>query len=209
MARAGRFTALALAIVVAGCVAEAPDHPRGGVAGASAALPPMRWDHRPKAQSWTKAALAAVAVRDAQLADRVPADIADWCPGYATADKADRRAFWVGLLSALAKHESTWNPAAAGGSGRYIGLLQISPKTARGYGCAAQSAGALKDGAANLACGVRIFAGHVAADGVVTGSGKRGIGRYWGPFNKAAMRGDIAAWTRAQPYCAKGPLRKV
>ena len=207
MARAGKVAAVALVIMVSACVAQAPDRPRGGAAGAGhsaiAALPPMRWDHRPEAQAWTKAALAAVTARDAQLADRVPADIADWCPGYEAAGKDDRRAFWVGLLSALAKYESTWNPGASGGGGRYIGLLQISPKTAGNYGCKAQSAGALKDGAANLACGVRIFAGHVAADGVVAGGGKRGIGRDWGPFKKADMRGEMAAWTRAQPYCVK------
>jgi len=73
----------------------------------------------------------------------VPADIRTYCPGYAGANMADRRAFWAGLFSALAKHESGWNPAAVGGGGQWFGLEQIAPGTARGYGCSAQSGEAL------------------------------------------------------------------
>jgi hypothetical protein len=163
----------------------------------------MRWDHRPDAASWTTAALQAVASHDDVLASRVPADIGAWCPGYAEAGLDDRRAFWVGLMSAVAKHESTWNPRAAGGGGNWIGLMQISPKTARANGCGAQSSGALKDGAANLACAVRVFSRDVARDGVVAGKGNRGFGRQWGPFRKSSKRADMAGWTSAQPYCAK------
>ncbi|MCB6176516.1 transglycosylase SLT domain-containing protein [Rhodobacter sp. Har01] len=170
----------------------------------SGATPPMRWDHRPEAADWTRAALLAVAAQDQALASRVPADIAAWCPGYAKAGLAERRAFWVGLMSAVAKHESGWNPAAAGGGGRWIGLMQISPKTARGHGCAAPSAAALKDGAANLTCAVSIFAEDVARDGVVAGKGNRGLGRDWMPFRKADKRADMAGWTSAQPWCQAG-----
>ncbi|MEZ5796561.1 MAG: transglycosylase SLT domain-containing protein [Paracoccaceae bacterium] len=185
--------------MVAGCV------PAGGApATVPASLPPMRWDHRAEAPGWTAAALSAVSRHDDVLASRVPADIETWCPGYETASLPERRAFWVGMMSALAKHESGWNPAAAGGGGKWIGLMQISPKTARGHGCSAQSAGALKDGAANLDCAVSIFAGDVARDGVVAGGGKRGMGRDWAPFRKGDKRADMAAWTSAQPYCAKG-----
>lgn len=167
-------------------------------------LPPMRWDHRPEAAEWTRAALLAVTEKDSALAARVPDDIAAWCPGYETASLPDRRAFWVGLVSALAKHESTWNPKAAGGGGKWIGLTQISPRTAKAHGCEAQSASALKDGVANLECAVDIFAQDVARDGVVAGKGNRGVGRDWAPFRKAAKRADMAEWTSAQPYCAKG-----
>ena len=206
MARMGSSAILALVVLLSGSGesgAEGAGHLRGKGATATD-LPAMRWDHRPEARAWTGAALAAVAARDSQLASRVPADIATWCPGYESASLADRRAFWVGLMSAVAKYESSWNPKAAGGKGKYIGLMQISTQTARSAGCSAQSAGALKDGSANLACGVRIFASDVARDGVVAGGGKRGIGRDWMPFRKAAKRADMAAWTSAQPYCAKG-----
>lgn len=165
--------------------------------------PPMGWDHRPEAESWTTATLLAVSSKDADLAQSVPNDIAAWCPGYASAAITERRMFWAGLLSKVAKYESSWNPAAAGGGGRYIGLMQISPRTAGNNGCAATSANALKDGAANLQCAVIIMSQQVARDGVVAGSGNRGAGRDWMPFRDRAKRAEIAAWTASQPYCTK------
>lgn len=165
------------------------------------AQPAMGWDASPASAGWTGSTLSAVARYDSVLAGRVPRDIAQWCPAYAKNGLQDRRAFWVGLLSALAKLESGWNARAAGGGGRYIGLLQISPQTARANGCAAGSAAKLKDGAANLMCGTSIMARQVAQDGVVAGNGRRGLGRDWGPFNKASARAGMAGWTARQSYC--------
>jgi len=164
-------------------------------------LPPMRWDHRPEAPVWTQKTLLAVRSNDAVLAGTVPADIGTWCPAYADGSLADRRAFWSGILSALAKHESTWNPKASGGGGRWIGLTQIAPGTARAHGCDATSAGALKDGAANLSCAVEIAASQVGRDNMVAGNGRQGLGRDWAPFRSSEKRADMAAWTRAQTYC--------
>lgn len=164
-------------------------------------LPAMRWDAHPEAASWTASTLSAVAARDRDLAAQVPADIASYCPGYATAPLGARRAFWVGLLSATAKYESSYNPKATGGGGRYVGLMQISPRTAQAAGCEASSTEALKDGTANLECAVQIFAPHVGEDGQVAGNGNRGVARDWGPFKKPSMRAEIAQWTSAQDYC--------
>ena len=164
-------------------------------------LPAMRWDAKPQAADWTRGTITAVAAHDSELALTVPADIATFCPAYPKASLAARRAFWVGLVSATARHESGFNPAAVGGHGKYIGLMQISPRTANHYACTAQSPAALKDGPANLACAVEIFAPHVAADGMVAGNGSRGIGRDWGPFRSKAARADIAGWTSQQSYC--------
>ena len=161
----------------------------------------MGWDRSPQGAGWTGATLAMVARYDSVLAGAVPGDIKAWCPGYAKNGLAERRAFWAGLLSALAKMESGWNPAAAGGGGRYIGLLQISPQTARANGCEARSAATLKDGAANLACGVRIMARQVGQDRVVAGNGRRGLGRDWGPFNKPSARAGMVGSTSRQSYC--------
>jgi hypothetical protein len=164
--------------------------------------PAMRWDHRQEAPQWTGRTLVAVAEEDAKLAGLVPADITTWCPGYPQATMTERRLFWVGLLSALAKHESTWNPRASGGGGKWIGLTQIAPATARQYGCEARSTAALKDGAANLACAVEIMADNVAADRMVSGErGTRGLGRDWAPFRKASKRAEMASWVSAQSYC--------
>ena len=165
------------------------------------ALPAMRWDNAPKASEWTTEALQQVADHDTELTGTVPDDIAVYCPGYAKASKDERRAFWVGLLSATASYESGFNAAAVGGAGRYVGLMQISVPTARLYGCDATSAAGLKDGSANLSCAVDIVAPHVAADGMVAGKGNRGIARDWGPWSKAKTRATIAAWTSQQAYC--------
>jgi hypothetical protein len=183
--------------VLAACVPAKPPAAESFVETA----PPMRWDHRPEAREWTQSTLLAVSAKDPVLASRVPADIEAWCPGYASASVPERRAFWVGVLSSLAKYESTWNPSAAGGGGRWIGLMQISPRSAVGNGCVAQSASALKNGSANLACAVEFMARTVGEDGVVAGRGNRGLGRDWTPMRNGSKRAEMAAWTSAQPYC--------
>jgi hypothetical protein len=130
----------------------------------------------------------------------VPRDIDTWCPAYRTAGREQREAFWVGLLSALAKHESTYRPTAVGGGGRWYGLLQILPGTARGYGCRARTGSALLHGPSNLSCALRIMAKTVRRDGVVS-EGMRGVAADWGPFHSRSKRRDMAEWTRAQTYC--------
>ncbi|MGV8985318.1 MAG: transglycosylase SLT domain-containing protein [Cypionkella sp.] len=165
------------------------------------ALPAMRWDAAPSAANWTQNALLKVADHDDELSSTVPADIEVYCPGYETASHDERRAFWVGLLSATAKYESGFNPKAVGGNGRYVGLMQISLPTAKHYGCEATSAADLKDGTANLSCAVDIIAPHVARDGMVAGKGNRGIARDWGPWSSAKNRAAMAAWTSRQSYC--------
>jgi len=87
-----------------------------------------------------------------------------------------------------------------GGGGRWFGLVQIAPATARGYGCAASSGSMLKDGKANLSCAIRIMARTVSRDGVVS-AGMRGVAADWGPFHSSAKRADMRAWVSTQPYC--------
>jgi hypothetical protein len=165
-------------------------------------VPAMRWDHRPDAERWTRATLAAV--RASGLTEIVPDDIATWCPAYPHAGERDRAAFWAGVLSALARHESTHDPRAVGGGGLYYGLLQILPSTARQYGCDARTGEALKDGPANLQCAVRIAARNIIRDDAVARDDGRnaGIARDWGPMTVASRRAEMAAWTSAQDYCA-------
>ena len=190
---------LAIAVMLAGC-----SDPFAKQTEIVIVPPPMRWDQHPEALVWTRSTMNAVSTKDEVLADRIPADIETWCPGYATASMDDRRAFWVGMLSTVAKYESSWNPAASGGGGRWIGLMQIAPKSAVNYGCAATSVVALKDGTANLQCAVEIASTQVGKDGLVAGNGTRGIGRDWAPLRDAAKRAEMAAWTKAQPYCTAG-----
>jgi len=162
-------------------------------------LPVMAWDHRPEGQDWTEATLAALQAEGAPLLSQVPGDIGHWCPAYVAAGPEQRAAFWAGLLSALARFESTWNPEAVGGGGRWFGLVQISPATARHYGCDADSGGALTDGAANLSCAVEIASETVLRDGVVAAGG--GLAADWGPFTSAEKRGQMQEWVSSQSYC--------
>lgn len=168
-------------------------------------IPAARWDFRSERERWGRAALKALRNHGAALVRETPADVASWCPGYASGDAIQRRAFWVGFLSALAKHESTWNPRAVGGGGLWYGLLQILPGTARGYGCAARSGAELTDGAANLSCAIRILAVTVPRDGVIAQSEPRwsGVAADWGPMRSPAKRQEMANWLRGQDYCQR------
>jgi hypothetical protein len=165
-------------------------------AESSGALPVMQWDHRPEAAEWTEATLDALKSEGAVLASTVPADISAYCPTYAKESPDQRRAFWAGLFSAIAKHESTWNPKAKGGGGRYVGLLQISPATAKYVGCDL-SDGGLTDGASNLACAVRIAANRAPDDEDALAK----IVQDWGPMHSAEKRAEVASFTRRQSYC--------
>ncbi|PZX16235.1 transglycosylase-like protein with SLT domain [Palleronia aestuarii] len=186
-----RFVLILAIAALSGCVgaARAPDP--------EPASPPVaRWDFRPEGAVWTAETMEALATHGAALPQMVPADYAEWCPNYPNQSPENRAAFWNGLFSALAEHESTWRPEAVGGGGLWYGLVQIDPRTARGYGCAARSGAALKDGAANLRCAVRIATAQVTKRGTIN----RGM-LDWGPFHSSSKRSDMASWTRAQPYC--------
>lgn len=178
------------------CRVSAPGSPRS-----RSKLSPCGGITGPEAGQWTRTALEALETHASVLPTLVPEDIAEWCPAYAENTEAEREMFWVGLLSALARHESTWNPEAVGGGGRWFGLVQISPATARHYGCGATNGSALTNGAANISCALRIWARTVPRDGVVA-AGRGGVAADWGPFVQANKREEMRAWIRQQPYCA-------
>lgn len=166
-------------------------------------LPETRWDRRQDAETWTRAVLAAINGQSHDLSDVVPRDIDHWCPAYAGNSAALRDDFWVGMMSALARHESTLDPRAVGGGGLWYGLLQIYPPTARHFGCAATTGEELLNPVANLACAARIMTVTVRRDqAVALHDGRwRGVAADWGPMTEPAKREEMAAWTRAQDYC--------
>jgi hypothetical protein len=201
------FVALSLLLVAPAVAQEARD-----VVAASEPMRPQlrpdyvpraRWDFHPKGDLWTRATMSAVQSHGRALIETVPADIADWCPAYPKNGPDKRAAFWTGMISALVKHESTYKPRAVGGGGKWHGLTQILPGTARGYGCRARTGEALRVGTANLSCAVRIMATTVARDGVVALKNGRsaGVGADWGPMTRRSKRQDMAAFTRKQKYC--------
>ena len=162
-------------------------------------LPVMRWDGRDSSAEWTDATLAALDAEGAVLMSRVPSDVMEFCPSYASQSPENRKAFWAGLLSAMAKYESSHNPRAKGGGGRYQGLMQISTATARNFGCG----GSMLDAKANMACAVKIAATQVSQDNAIAraGGGWRGVARDWMPLRNKSKRAEIAGWTRKQAYC--------
>lgn len=164
------------------------------------AMPDMMWDGHPRGARWSLAVMGALRGHGAGLMDVVPEDIEAWCPAYEAADRAQRAAFWAGLTSTLAFHESTHRPRAVGGGGRWFGLVQIAPGTARWRNCEVRSGQALLDGAANLRCGIRIMAITVPRDGVVS-EGMRGVAADWGPFHSRRKREEMRNWVRQQDYC--------
>lgn len=159
-----------------------------------------RWEHRIEASEWNDAMMQALMTDGAPMLALDPHDADEFCPGYTLADDEGRAAFWVAFFSGLARFESTWNPRAAGAGGRYQGLLQISPATARYHGCDLSAPGGLYDGATNLACATRIASAAVMRDGVMA-SGRGGVAADWPPLRDPSKRAEIATFTRSLPVC--------
>jgi hypothetical protein len=203
--RKNRPGRLALAVAAAALTLAAGCSDMAGRA-VTPAVPVTQWDHRPEAQQWTLSTMGAIGNHGTALIETPLADIATFCPGYEDASPTERKAFWVGLFSGLAKYESTWNPRAAGAGGRYRGLLQIWPTSARYHGCAIGDPAELFVGEKNLSCAVRIASRAVARDGVVAGGPGSwgGVAADWPPLRNAAKRAEIAAFTRSQSYCQAG-----
>lgn len=166
-------------------------------------VPDARWDFRGDSASWTRAALSALRTHGSLLQETVPRDIENWCPAYVENPMHLRRAFWVGMMSALAKHESTYRPTAVGGPDLWYGLLQIYPDTARRYGCHATTGEELKDPEDNLSCAVRIMNVTVPRDNAIAVRDNRwrGVAADWGPMTNRSKIADMAGWTRRQDYC--------
>ncbi|MEM7280540.1 MAG: transglycosylase SLT domain-containing protein [Pseudomonadota bacterium] len=148
------------------------------------------WSGTEPARDWTLAAELAVAETD--LINQTPTDVKDFCPVYASLSSRDKKRFWAGLLSAMAKFESNFEPRTAftetlrdskGNNVVSRGLLQISLESANQarYGCGPLTAKTLHDPATNLSCGARILSKWVRDDGAISHAESpiAGGGRYW------------------------------
>ena len=168
-----------------------------------ASFPRARWERRDDGPLWTRVSVSAVQTHGSALLYTVPKDIADWCPAYPGNSPSDRAAFWAGFISTLSRYESTFNPRAVGGGGRWFGLLQIYPPTAEFRDCRVQTGEELKSGPANLNCAVRIMAITVPRDQAIStkDSRWRGVAANWGPIRNDWMRRDMQRYTRRQVYC--------
>ena len=160
---------------------------------------------------------AVEAVSTSLLASSIPDDIQRFCPAYQTLDTDKRNMFWVGLLSAMARPESNFEPATkftesfSDSSGRKVisrGLLQISIESANQsrYGCNIKKAEDLHIPAVNLACSVKILSAWVRSDNVIAtykiDSENRGGGRYWSiSASHRAICQSLRALRRGLSFC--------
>ena len=172
------------------------------------------WAGRISTGSWTKAAETAVA--EVGLSATTPSDITKFCPNYRALASTDRSKFWVGLLSAIARPESGFNPTI-----RHVekfgdkfetpaisrGLLQISFATAMSprYGCKVRKPSDLERAETNLACGARILSNWVKHDGTIANFGtskSKGGARAWPVLREKSNRFPaITRFTNKLPFC--------
>ncbi|MEZ6933586.1 transglycosylase SLT domain-containing protein [Aeromonas sp. BC14] len=185
-----------------------------------AACPTFAYDYAAWAKknfdgSWTAAAEAAV---DASgLPGSTPSDVETFCPSYKARSLAERKTFWVGLLSIVARPESNFKPETTytedfgDSQGKRVvsrGLLQISIESAnqKKYTCGIQKAEDLHDPAINLTCGVKILDAWVKADNVIATYGKsppRGGGRYWSTLRERNKHlPELTKFTRSLKVCS-------
>jgi len=163
--------------------------------------------------AWTTATEEAVI--HSSLPQRIPTDVTSFCPNYANLDPLHRSRFWVGLLSAMARPESNYNPAATytesfdDGSGNRVisrGLLQISIESAnqQRYACGIEKDEDLHIPRVNLQCGVKILEAWVVNDNVIASYQKpsRGGGRYWSVLRASNNRlPEIMGITSSLAFC--------
>lgn len=172
-----------------------------------------RWDNLSNGAAWTGFAMEALDRFGGALVSSVPSDIESYCPAYPSMPPARRKAFWVGLMSALTKWESSYDPDTkfvepdvVDAQGRNVtsrGLLQISIESGRGYGCTIENEQQLHDPKVNLTCAVRILNRLVPRAGVVASNSApwKGAAAYWSPFRRADRRADMRNWTKSLQIC--------
>lgn len=155
------------------------------------------WSKKNADGMWT--AVAEEAVATSGLVSSKPTDVAKFCPAYSRKSSEERKIFWVGLISVIARLESNFRPETkytesfADSKGNKVisrGLLQISIESAnqKKYGCGIATAEDLHDPAINLACGVKILDAWVTNDRVIAtyGAGhSKGGGRYWSTLRES------------------------
>jgi hypothetical protein len=196
--------------------AAKPDGARRGPAaqGAGPAFV-ADWDDLPRGAEWTAHVRGALADFGGPLLEAVPSDRAEYCPGFDAQTPLEREAFYVGLISRMARFESGFDPDTSfqesftNSQGERVvsrGLLQLSHESANGYpNCRPVEDQELHDPATNLRCAVAILTRLVPRDATI-GSGRAGGAAYWSVLrNTSDKRPRIVEYTRALEVCRPGP----
>jgi hypothetical protein len=151
----------------------------------------------------------------AALIDLIPADAAEFCTTWPKLTRRGRKQVWITLISAIAKHESDFDPHGSFEeppplSERSIGLMQLSLSDAEEFHCDFTTEAQIEGARRNLDCAVRILAQLIPPDGVIgggLGEDRLGAAGYWSVLNvlgHADSRAFIVAQTTALSACMEG-----
>lgn len=172
----------------------------------------IHWDWRKEKPVFYLIADDLMSQHGQELLTIVPRDIDNYCPNYRELSPENRQLFWVMLLSCIARHESSHNPACAyqeqiknkyGDKVISRGLLQISYLSSRRYLPSIQQSDDLHVVHTNLLCGIEILKTWVLSDGVISlkKNGKwYGGARYWSVLRANAKHEEIKGWLRSVDY---------
>lgn len=173
-----------------------------------------RWEPKNRdGAAWSQHVFDVLPTLAPNLLAKTPADIANFCPAYGDLSAADKRNFWVYLLSGMTELESnhdtsvTYTENFYDNHGRRVvsrGLLQISIESGNAYGCAFQTESELHDPVRNLDCGLRILNKWIGADGRISGKSSSWLGgaRYWAVLRTPKVS-QIQGWTKALRMCGQ------
>ena len=188
---------------------EFNDHVRPAKLMSANPLKEVQWGSHYHSDRFSRYTSRAIDKYGARLLKSRPSDVVSFCPNYDYLDTTQKKAFWMQFVSALALEESGLNRRKTEresfnhADGRDVvsrGLLQVTRKKSRGYGCsAARRDSDLYDASTNIDCGVQILADLVGKHGMITGkkSKWRGGATYWHKLRDTASMNRIRGKTIA------------
>lgn len=172
----------------------------------------IHWDWRKENPTFYFIADDLMSIHGQELLEIVPRDIDNYCPAYRNLNAEGRQLFWVMLLSAIARHESSHNPACfyqeqiKNKYGEKVisrGLLQISYLSSKRYLPTISSDDDLHVAHTNLLCGIEILKTWVLTDKVISSRVNRkwyGAARYWSVLRANAKHQEIQGWLQSLEY---------
>ena len=171
----------------------------------------LHWDWRKENPAFYLIADDLMSVHGQDLLTVVPKDIDNYCPEYRELNSKQRQLFWVMLLSAIARHESSHNPDCfyqeqiRNKYGERVvsrGLLQISYLSSQRYLPSINRDQDLHVVHTNLLCGIEILKTWVIEDGLISEK-KRGkwygAARYWSVL-RSHKHAEIQGWLKSVEY---------
>lgn len=178
---------------------------------------PLWENHTSQGKNWTEFMHRELDQSGKNLLDVIPGDQNLFCPNYSNLSLQQRKAYWVFMVSSMARFESNFKPAMSytegfnDSQGQPVisrGLLQLSIESGNAYGCQFKSAQEVHDPLKNLRCGIKILDRWLSRDGRIAGkvSGQwRGGARYWSVLREGDKTSykSILSWSQNLSICKK------